>query len=306
MKTYSLPYGMTGVEIPTYDTLPPFTGSDKVEVTIGVSNWNRADVMEATLPSMIEQDFPIHNFEVIVVDDASDDGSQEVITDIIRRYPDSLVRAYFRNTSTTNNEHAPHNITIKQALGTVFIKGQADLVFSTNFVDVCYRHHNTTDKLFLNCYFAWSTGIKVEEEVEFLKIRENRKPEVVNNMRVPWIDAEGPEDALKDPCDSGGSCCTKWLQEMHGFNEEIFGHEVGDVELMCRLAHHGILFGLDKSHTAFHMHLKNPKKSLAPGQSRGPAFIPTKFTKNPNGWGNLTRKDKCIMTPAMAKRMGLM
>lgn len=54
-------------------------------ITVGVTCFNAEDTIERALLSAIDQDWP--NFEIVVVDDGSADGSREIITRVAARDP---------------------------------------------------------------------------------------------------------------------------------------------------------------------------------------------------------------------------
>jgi glycosyltransferase involved in cell wall biosynthesis len=58
-------------------------------VSVITPSFNQAGFIEETIQSVIGQDYP--NLEYLVVDGGSSDGSQEIIADYARRYPDRLV-----------------------------------------------------------------------------------------------------------------------------------------------------------------------------------------------------------------------
>lgn len=57
-------------------------------ISVVVVNWNRRDLLRACLNSLARQSHP--SFEVIVVDNGSDDGSQALVKEIATNYPSSL------------------------------------------------------------------------------------------------------------------------------------------------------------------------------------------------------------------------
>ena len=52
----------------------------KVSVIIGT--YNRRDLLARTLPTVLTQDFPAHEYEVVVVVDGSTDGTIEFLRDL--------------------------------------------------------------------------------------------------------------------------------------------------------------------------------------------------------------------------------
>jgi GT2 family glycosyltransferase len=57
----------------------------KPEISVIVVNWNRRDLLRACLSSLARQSHP--NFEVVVVDNGSEDGSAALVEEMARCYP---------------------------------------------------------------------------------------------------------------------------------------------------------------------------------------------------------------------------
>lgn len=61
-------------------------------VSVSIITYNQADYIEASVLSAVEQDYD--NLQVVVCDDASTDGTQEVLADLAAKYPQRL-EVYF-------------------------------------------------------------------------------------------------------------------------------------------------------------------------------------------------------------------
>ncbi len=82
----------------------------KIKLSVCITSYNQARYIEEALDSVINQkcDF---DFEIVIGDDASSDGTQEILRDYQRRYPD-LIRiylnsrniGYLQNLDRTNRE----------------------------------------------------------------------------------------------------------------------------------------------------------------------------------------------------------
>lgn len=65
------------------------------KVTIGIPTFNRKDYLKKTLDSVIGQDYP--NIEIIVSDNASSDGTEEVVRSYCRQYDNIVYYRYPQN-----------------------------------------------------------------------------------------------------------------------------------------------------------------------------------------------------------------
>jgi GT2 family glycosyltransferase len=59
-------------------TAPPF-------VSVTLPTWNRAGLIETCLESLLRQDYPKDRYEIIVVDDGSEDDTRRVVEAVVRR-----------------------------------------------------------------------------------------------------------------------------------------------------------------------------------------------------------------------------
>src|SRR5580704_9721566 len=55
------------------------------EISVVVVTWNRRELLQACLASLARQSHP--HFEVVVVDNGSDDGTADLVLDLAKSYP---------------------------------------------------------------------------------------------------------------------------------------------------------------------------------------------------------------------------
>jgi poly-beta-1,6-N-acetyl-D-glucosamine synthase len=87
-------------------------GNDPVSVIICARN--EADNLRKFLPSVLEQDYP--SYEVIVVNDCSEDSSYDVLGELLIRYPHLKVSSINKDPKFTHNKKFAQFIGIKAAL----------------------------------------------------------------------------------------------------------------------------------------------------------------------------------------------
>jgi glycosyltransferase involved in cell wall biosynthesis len=61
-----------------------------IKVSIIIPTYNRKVTLQRTIESLFNQTFPKNNYEVIVVDDGSTDGTESLVRDMVERAPVSL------------------------------------------------------------------------------------------------------------------------------------------------------------------------------------------------------------------------
>lgn len=103
------------------------TSSGKPLVSFAIPCYNHERYIGETLDSCLAQTYP--NIEIVVVDDASTDGSRRIIEDYVRRFPDRI-RADF------NDRNCGQALTARKAVGLT----RGDLIAGIGSDDLCLPH----------------------------------------------------------------------------------------------------------------------------------------------------------------------
>ena len=101
----------------------------KPEITIVMPVFNGGKYIEKTLDSIIKQDFK--NFELICVDDCSEDSSCEIIEKLIQK--DNRIRL-IKNSINLGSASRTINVALKNANGRYFVYTSQDDFFSTDWL----------------------------------------------------------------------------------------------------------------------------------------------------------------------------
>ena len=83
-------------------------------VSVIMPAYNAADYVEAAVESVLAQNYP--NFEFIIVDDASTDGTSRILAQYARRYPD-LIRLKRLRKNLGQGGDAAANVAYRMARG---------------------------------------------------------------------------------------------------------------------------------------------------------------------------------------------
>lgn len=76
-------------------------------VSVAIITYNQKEFLQECIESILGQDYP--NIEIVVADDASNDGSQEMLREYAKKYPGKfLLRLAERNRGITANSNAAH------------------------------------------------------------------------------------------------------------------------------------------------------------------------------------------------------
>ena len=96
----------------------------KQPVSVIICSRNEAENLSKYLPSILEQDYP--DFEVIVVNDCSEDNSYEVLGNLLLKYPNLKISTVTRDPKFTHNKKFAQFIGIKAAKNDLLLFTDAD------------------------------------------------------------------------------------------------------------------------------------------------------------------------------------
>jgi GT2 family glycosyltransferase len=119
--------------------------SDDIEVSIIIPSQNKYPLNLFTLYSLEYQTFDLAKMEVILIDDASTDETEEKLKD----YHPPYQFKYIRNTERLGRARV-RNVGIKAARGSVLIFLDAEMMTEPNFVENHYKNHQTQNNLILS------------------------------------------------------------------------------------------------------------------------------------------------------------
>ena len=107
-----------------YQHKPVDLKKTKEPVSIIICARNEADNLKNFLPSVLEQDYP--DFEVIVVNDCSEDNSFDILGNYLRQYPNLRVSNVNKDPKFTHNKKFAQFIGIKAAKNDILLFTDAD------------------------------------------------------------------------------------------------------------------------------------------------------------------------------------
>lgn len=142
-----------------------------VSVSIIVPFYNEAEYIERCIQSLLNQDFPAENYEIIFVNNNSTDNSEE----IVKKHS----KVILLNESIQNNQ-TPRNTGIKKAKGDILAWTDADCEISSDWISQIVSFINNGADIVLgeNLFFSkQSKGLKLIEQFENFKINY-----IINNM----------------------------------------------------------------------------------------------------------------------------
>lgn len=280
-----------GINLPKIqDITQPAPPSD-IAITIAIPNYNRAHFFDTIFKSVFAQTFPREHYEILVVDDASDDESIPVLRELCDKYKEYNIRVFPLDYTRTYCPGHPWNVAVRNARGWIFVLFQADLVMvDKNVLESSWRYHNAYDKLFLS---PFCTGLdeggeskvdalidegKLEDIRQYCGIFKAQDEETLQRFGAPF------------PNPNGMSIRTKYLANVHGFDEMI-RTEPTEVDLFSRLTRAGIIYGMDHDAVITNRRYAVSRANSLPTK---PKFVwnPDIIVRNGDNWGLLTEGEK--------------
>jgi glycosyltransferase involved in cell wall biosynthesis len=163
-----------------------------IQASVVVPTYNRAHQLLLTLTSFEHQSFPKDSFEVIVVNDGSDDATREVLANY--RAPYNL-----RHISTVLNKgrSAARNLGVKAARGEIIIFCDADFLVRPNFISTHVRYHSLHDKAVVSGVPESWVGAYTHYYPEFADDQKRQLREVLQRANL-WDDAILQSDQIVD------------------------------------------------------------------------------------------------------------
>ena len=111
-----------------------------IMVSIIVTTHNRKKLLKRAIKSVLSQSY--QNFELIIVDDCSTDGTHEAIKKLEREYPDK-VRA-FKTETNSGHDGYPKNLAVKEAKGDYICFLDDDDEFRIDAVKILHKYISHT------------------------------------------------------------------------------------------------------------------------------------------------------------------
>ncbi len=104
--------------------------TEKIPVSVIIAARNEAENLQKFLPTVLEQKYD--NFEVIVVNDASDDGSEQILKQFQRKYKNLYVTTLSLDSQFSHGKKLAQTLGIKAAKNEWLLFTDADCIIDSN------------------------------------------------------------------------------------------------------------------------------------------------------------------------------
>ena len=193
-----------------------------MDASIIIATYNRKDLLAACLRCLDAQDYSCRDFEVIVVDDGSVDGSVELVKDWPARYTLRCIAAGHQGPGPARN------LGVEKAIGDIVIFLDSDAFAAPCFVSEHVRSHREAGRpIFVDGPAVYVSGRESMEKPPFISW-EIRTQAFFDFFGVPFVSVNV-------------SCPREDFLRVGGFDQR-FGRAYGyeDTELGVRLREAGL------------------------------------------------------------------
>ncbi len=238
-----------------------------IRISVVIPTFNRRQVLERTLPLLLEQEFPADEYEVVVVVDGSTDGTQEWLESLKPKCGLKIFEAQHRGAG------AARNVGIRAAAGELILFLDDDLICAPDLLKVHADAHSVPGHRIVHgpIYVAPDSRRSLIRHVTESFYESYYRP-LNPQMRLQFPDPIGESLSVLSSL-INSSMPKRVLEESDGFDEEILAAE--DLELGLRLYKAGCEFRfLPAAATQEYyvkttwQHLNGQAKSLGAGDLR--------------------------------------
>ena len=217
-----------------------------MKLNIIIPTYNRKDILKKCLKALLDQTFPRSDYEIIVIDDGSKDGTEVMFKSIINSF--SGVLRYFKQDH--KGPAAARNVGIKNANGKIILFIGDDIIATPTLLEEHIKWHgqHPEDNVAVLGYVTWSPEIKI---TPFMRWLENGGPQ----FHFWQIEDKVEVDAQNYFYTSNISIKKEFLLKNNEFFDEEFPFPAfEDIELGYRLKQRGLKIIYNKDAVGYHYH----------------------------------------------------
>jgi glycosyltransferase involved in cell wall biosynthesis len=211
-----------------------------MEISVIVPTFNNRSVLEKTLEALQAQTFPAADYEIIVVDDGSTDGTAEMVAAMRGSAP-------IRYLSQTNlGRSAARNAGARAARGRILLFVDSDFWGTPGLLAEHHRHYppevrrrGVQGRWIVHADARVTPFMKTKEIARDLTLRRRRNlsPFHITTRNFSMLRAD--------------------LEGIGGFDEGFSGYGWEDIELALRLHARGVIFEYEPRAVGYHHHVED-------------------------------------------------
>ncbi|HTJ28688.1 MAG TPA: glycosyltransferase [Candidatus Limnocylindria bacterium] len=212
--------------------------TDQPRISVVVPTYNRLDTLHYVIPSLVGQDLRAGEFEILVADSNSTDGTKEFLAEVAREYP------FVRHLPGPYTGRAmARNAGIAAARARIVMFIDADIIASPDLLSQHLAHHDRP-----GTRAVVGMEVQVDSYADYLAKRDQRalrKPlHGERHKRLSWLYF----------LTGNASVPRAQLERVGRFDEHFTGYGHEDLELGYRLQRAGIPIEYEPNAVDYHWH----------------------------------------------------
>ncbi len=233
-----------------------------VEVSIIIPTYNRKNILKKCLNALFAQVLSKEQYEIIIVDDGSTDGTNNMINEEIQKNSDIRIR-YFKQEN--KGPASARNLGINNSIGDIILFIGDDIIATPKLLNqhIVFHYKYPQNNIAILGYVTWSPEIKI-------------------TPFMFWLEHGGPQFSYykfihEEEVENFWTCNISLKRSFlikNGYFDEDFpyaAHE--DTELGYRLQKKGLQIIYNKNAIAYHYHSTNIEKYCYRQKLVGKSFI---------------------------------
>jgi GT2 family glycosyltransferase len=212
--------------------------TDQPRISVVVPTYNRLDTLHYVIPSLVGQDLRAGEFEVLVADSNSTDGTKEFLAEVAREYP------YLRHLPGPYTGRAmARNAGIAAARARIVLFTDADIIASPDLLSQHLAHHDRP-----GTRAVVGMEVQVDSYQDYLAKRDRRE------LRRPLHGERHKQLSWLYFLTGNASVPRAQLERVGRFDEDFTGYGHEDLELGYRLQQAGIPIEYEPNAVDYHWH----------------------------------------------------
>lgn len=210
-----------------------------MEISVIVPTFNNRRVLEKTLEALQVQTFPAKDYEIVVADDGSTDGTAEMVQTASGRAPIRYLAQAHAGRS------AARNLAARAARGRILLFVDSDIWAMPELLAAHHRHYppgvrnlGVQGRSLTHPDTRVTTFMKAKEITPDLTVRRRRNLSPMHIITRNF------------------SILREEFQAAGGFDEAFTGYGWEDIELAMRLRSRGVTFEYEPDALAYHYHIE--------------------------------------------------
>ncbi|GAC1502671.1 MAG: hypothetical protein NVS1B14_07560 [Vulcanimicrobiaceae bacterium] len=205
-----------------------------LKISVIIPTFNRLDTLQEVVPSLLHQDLPSEQFELVVGDSQSDDGTAEYLAG----FPDRVRHI----AGPYSGRAAARNAALAAARNEIVVFNDADIIASPDLLRRHLARHQAMERI---AVVGQEVQVRSLAEYEDKRLHPERRQPLhkPSRKRLPWLYfLTGNASVRRDDVLAVG-----------GFDETFTGYGHEDLELGYRLRRAGVVIYYEPRAVSYHL-----------------------------------------------------